>query len=79
MDVVLAFITSHRGHPLSMTDLLLENSHPDFGQTGLKTKSVVKLDKLVTVESAILLGELGELSAALLQQVNEKLRYAFEL
>jgi len=31
------------------------------------------------VESAILLGELGELSDALLQQVDVKLRHALEL
>ena len=78
-DVMLAFITSHRGHPLSATDLLIEDSHPDFAQTGLKTKSVIKLDKLVTVESAILLGELGELPDALLQQADVKLRHALEL
>jgi len=30
------------------------------------------------VESTIVLGELGELSAALLTQADEKLRYAFE-
>jgi mRNA interferase MazF len=76
---MLAFITSYRGHPLSPTDLLIEDTHPDFAQTGLKTKSVIKLDKLVTVESAILLGELGELSDVLLQQANVKLRHALEL
>lgn len=62
-----------------ITDLLIEDSHPDFGLTGLKKSSVVKLDKLVTLETSVLLGELGELSAALLQEVNEKLRYALEL
>jgi hypothetical protein len=58
---VFAFITSDRGHPLLTTDLLIEDTRPDFPQTGLKTKSVVKLDKLLTVERSILLGELGEL------------------
>lgn len=78
-DVVLAFITTQRSSPLLITDLLIEDSHPDFGLTGLKKSSVVKLDKLVTLETSVLLGELGELSAALLQEVNEKLRYALEL
>lgn len=76
---MLAFITSYRGHPLSPTDLLIEDSRPDFSQSGLKTKSVVKVEKLVTVESAILIGELGELSDALLQQANVKLRHALDL
>jgi mRNA interferase MazF len=78
-DVLLAFITTHRSHPLSTTDLLIEDLHPDFGRTGLKRSSVIKLDKLVTVETTVLLGELGELSEVLLREVNERLRYALEL
>ena len=76
---MLAFITSYRGHPLLATDLLIEDTCPDFSQTGLKTKSVIKLDKVLTVERSILLGELGELSAVLLRQVDEKLRYGLDL
>jgi mRNA-degrading endonuclease toxin of MazEF toxin-antitoxin module len=59
--------------------LPIEDLHPDFGRTSLKRSSVIKLDKLVTVEITILLGELGELSEALLREVDEKLRYALEL
>jgi mRNA interferase MazF len=78
-DALLAFITSSRGQPLLTTDLLIQDTHPDFARTGLKVSSVVKLDKLVTVETAIVLGELGDLSAPLIQQADEKLRYALEL
>ena len=78
-DVLLAFITGQQPSSLSTTDLLIEDSHFDFGRTGLKKSSVVKLDKLVTIETSILLGELGELSATLLQEMDEKLRYALEL
>jgi mRNA interferase MazF len=78
-DCLLAFITTYAGGPLLTTDLLVASSHPDFTRTGLKRDSVVKLDKLVTVETSILLGELGELSASLLQQADEKLRYALDL
>lgn len=60
-DVVLAFITASRSHPLPTTDLFVEDSHPDFAQTGLKRSSIIKLDKLVMVETPVLLGELGEL------------------
>jgi mRNA interferase MazF len=78
-DILLAFITTYRTQPLLATELLIADNHPDFAQTGLKLSSVVKLDKLVTVAGAIVLGELGELSAVLLQQVGEKLRYALDL
>ena len=78
-DVLLAFLTSKQNPTLARSDLRVESSHPDFAQTGLKVSSVVKLDKLVTVEQSIILGELGEFSAALLNEVNEKLRYALAL
>ena len=78
-DVVLAFITSNSSGTPLLTDLLIETSDANFLQTGLKRSSIVKLDKLVTVETSIILGELGELSAALLQIVDEKLRCALEL
>lgn len=78
-DVVLAFIATHRGEWLLATDLLVADSCGDFSQTRLKVSSVIKLDKLVTIEITVLLGELGELSPDLLQQVDEKLRYALEL
>lgn len=78
-DVILAFITRFQGGPLLATDLLLETTHADFARTGLKTSSVVKLDKLVTIEQSILLGELGSLSDELLRQVDQRLRHALEL
>lgn len=78
-DVLLAFISGQQPSSLSQTDLRIEDSHRDFGQTGLKKSSIVKLDKLVTIEISILLGELGELSVTLLREMDEKLRYALEL
>jgi mRNA interferase MazF len=78
-DVILAFISTYRGQVLLTTDLLVEASHAEFGTTGLKTSSVVKLDKLVTVEASVVLGELGELPAELMQQVTDKLRYSLDL
>jgi len=77
--VVLAFIGTYHGQGLLMTDLPVEDAHPDLAQSGLKMSSVVKLDKLVTVEASILRGELGELSAALMRQVDDKFRYALAL
>ncbi|MGE0683821.1 MAG: type II toxin-antitoxin system PemK/MazF family toxin [Candidatus Binatia bacterium] len=60
-DVLLAFITGQQPSALASTDLFIVDSHPDFPQTGLKKSSVVKLDKLVTIEISILLGELGRI------------------
>jgi len=78
-DAILAFISTHRGQSLLPTDLPILDSHADFAATGLKASSIVKLDKLVTLDVAILLGELGDLSVALLKQLDDKLRYALQL
>jgi mRNA interferase MazF len=78
-DVLLAFITSKHSLTPSKSDLPVDSAYPDFSKSGLKVSSVVKLDKLVTVEQSVILGELGEFSAALLNEVNEKLRYALAL
>ena len=78
-DVVLAFATSYRGQPLLATDLHIVASHADYGLTGLKGESVVKLDKLATLDFSLIHGELGALSLTLLSALDAKLRYALEL
>src|SRR5579884_428944 len=78
-DVILAFITSGVRAQSLPSDLQVLSSNLGFSATGLKRDSVVKLDKLVTVDQGILLGALGELQANLMQQADEKLRYALEL
>lgn len=42
-SVVLAFVIVQRGHPLLATDLLIEDSHPDFRRTNLERSPVVKV------------------------------------
>src|SRR5947207_3087281 len=77
-DVIIAFLTSHKSRE-PLTDLLIDDSDPDFPLTGLKATSIVRLDKLVTIDKSVLLGELGELSPALLHQADERLKFALEL
>lgn len=78
-DVTLAFIGSYRSQAVSRADLLIEDTHSDFGLTGLKCSSLVRLDKLVTVEDSRLKGEIGELSPSLLSAADMGLRYALEI
>ena|GEM_PF-918960 len=44
-DIILAFITSVIPSPLRDTDYLLDTSHPEFSQTGLKGTSVFRMAK----------------------------------
>lgn len=78
-DVILAFITGQPSSRALPTDLVLEVTHPNFGLTGLKRRSIVKLDKLVTVQASLLLGEIGKFPPAMLLDLNEKLRHALDL
>lgn len=78
-DVLLAFITSHRGQAMSPAELLITSNDADFSTIGLKVDSVVRLDKIVTLHRSVLLGELGELPQRLLRELDERLRYALEL
>lgn len=49
-DVILAFISSQIPSNIPATSLLLESSTPEFLQTGLKVGSVIRFDKLATIE-----------------------------
>ena len=77
-DVIVAFISSKTSQ-LSDVDVLILRGHPEFVQTGLKTDSILKLDKLATVLKELVIGELGELGSELKREVNDKLRKIFEV
>jgi mRNA interferase MazF len=61
------------------TDLVVDPSHPNFRETGLKVPSIVKCDKFATVQRRIILGELGQLSPTLLRELDQRLRHALNL
>ena len=77
--VVLGFITSQILASLLTSDLVLDSQHPDFSATGLRVPSVLRLHRLMTVPTSIILRELGTLSADLQQQVNQKIKVPFNL
>ena len=77
--MVTAFISSKVPSKLSGVDILITKNHPGFGKTGLKTDSVIKLDKIATVLKDLIAGELGELDEELRQEVNQKLKKAMEI
>ena len=78
-DVIPAFISSVKPLALLPADLPIATSHPDFPGSGLKVASIVKCDKLATVQGRMILGELGALSPGLLVELNARLRVALGL
>ncbi len=80
VDVVLAFISSvFDRSKLLLTDELLQTTNTDFTLSGLKKDSVFKMDKLATVDSSIILGEIGETSPTLQAKLDAKLKIALAL
>jgi len=64
---------------LKPTDILIEETHPDFKITGLKTSSVIKLDKVATLLKSMVMGEIGEISPQIKKEINEKIMKAYSL
>ncbi len=77
--VVLAFISSQVPAVLCPTDLLLDPADADFAATGLRVASVLRLHRMMTVTTALIQRQLGELSPAWRAQVTERLVKLFEL
>jgi mRNA interferase MazF len=77
--VVLAFISSRVPTTVSATDIVIEPTQRDFAATGLRVPSVLRLHRLVTLTSAVIRRELGELSPDLQHDVDRKLVALFGL
>ena len=77
-DVIVAFITSKTGR-VGNFSVLVRTHEAQFEKTGLKGDSVIRVDKLATLERSVLLGELGEVSRVCLKKVDAALRKIFVL
>ncbi len=77
--VVLAFITSRLLPDPMETDIVIESSAQDFGATGLRTSSTLRLHRLMTVSLSLVQRELDELPPRLQEEVTTKLKLLFGL
>jgi mRNA interferase MazF len=73
-DCLVAFISS-LGVKRSEFDISVKPS----SKNGLKTDSVIKADKIATLEKKIILGEIGVLEREYVVKVDEKLKKLFSL
>lgn len=78
-DVIVAFITSIIPDHISETDLVIGPGHDDFKESGLTRTSLVRTDKLATLNRSVLTGELGNLSSGTMKQIDEGLKKALGL
>lgn len=72
-DVVVAFISSKIPATLARADLPVTREQQGFARTGLKTDSVIRLDKIATVIKTLIAGGIGELPPELRSQVNTRM------
>ncbi len=78
-DVVLAFISSGTSAGHARSSYLLHPSDAEFGRTGLKGASLVRLNKLATLHRALVQRRLGHLGPRGNAAIAQRLRYVFEL
>ncbi len=71
--IILAYITSRIPSSLLETDILLDSAHPDFGASGLRVPSTIRLHQMVTVSTTVIQRKLGELSSDTQVKIAEKL------
>lgn len=77
--VILAFISSHLPDELLNSDLLINSDDNDFSITGLHVTSIIRLHRLMTAPTLLIVRELGELSPRMQREVSSKLKELFEL
>ncbi len=79
-DVIIAFISSVvEPDNLTQTDILLDSKDIIFKETGLKTTSVIRTEKLATIDKKIILGELGSIDTQFMNRIDENLKIVLDL
>lgn len=73
-DFVVAFITTTMEATRLPSATPLSPSHPAWRQSGLKTASVIRADKLVTLNDSVISGAIGTLPPDVMQAVRRKLK-----
>jgi len=77
--VVVAFISSQMPAEVAATDVVLDTQRRDFGATGLRVASILRLHRMVTVTTALIRRDMGRLSPAWQEEVERKIAVLFGL
>lgn len=72
-DVLLALVTARTHQTIAGFDEVIEPTDPDFSLTRLKTRSVIRLARLATVEPSVIAARLGSISLDRLGRVRGRL------
>jgi len=78
-DLIVAFISSIIPANLRQTDILIQKTAKDFKMTGLKANSIIRCDKIATLDKKIIIGVIGAISKRRLEEIAKKLRLVLDL
>jgi mRNA interferase MazF len=73
-DFVVAFITTAAAASGLPSAIAIGPTHPAWKKTGLKTSSIIRADKLVTLNDSVISGAIGILPPDILGAVRNKLK-----
>ena len=72
-DWLVCMISSRVRQQIDGFDEVVKTDDADFGQSGLKAASVIRIGRLLVVEEKLLPGSLGSISTERLQRVRSRL------
>ncbi len=72
-DLLLALISSNIQQAVPKFDEIISPNDSDYAATGLKVRSVVRLARLATVESAVINARLGHISSDRLRNIKKRI------
>ncbi len=78
-DVILAFVTSRVPTDPGPVDHVLQPGDPEFGNCGLRAASVIRVDKLATLNRGLVARRLGRIGPATQAAIDRCLRHLFRL
>jgi mRNA interferase MazF len=78
-NTIVAQITSNISRAHEPTQLLIDQGHPEWPQSGLRRPSVVNCSSVATVQQQHVTRVIGQLSSFTMQQIDSCLKAAFGL
>ena len=78
-DFLVAFITTTLSAAQLPSATLVSPAHPAWPQTGLKTASVIRVDKLVTLNDCVISGAIGLLPPDVLAIIRGRLKTLLQI
>ena len=72
-DYLLAEITSQAHQESTKIDVVIDPADPDYGTSKLKTRSIIRLSRLASIELSVIKGRLGRVSRERMQHIHKLL------